>query len=48
MGQVTSLLFVRKALNEVDDNVDKNALMRSLGIDPNQAIDPSLMVSDTR
>jgi len=46
MGQVTSL-FVRKVVNEVDASVDKGALLRSVGIDPNSPIDPSQMVPDT-
>lgn len=46
MGQITSL-FVRKVAHEVDDSVDKGALLRSVGIDPDSPVDPSQMVSDT-
>jgi len=40
MGQVTSL-FVRKVIAEVDDSVDKIALLRLVGLDPDSPIDPS-------
>ncbi len=46
MGQVTSL-FVRKVIAEVDDSVDKIALLRLVGLDPDSPIDPSQMVSAT-
>ena len=50
MGQIT-LLFVRKVINEVDDSIDKDDLLRSLGIDPNNEpdswMDPSHRVPDT-
>ncbi len=46
MGQVTSL-FVRKVVSVVDESVDKESLLRSVGIDPEGPVDPSLMVSDT-
>ena len=46
MGQITSL-FVRKVVGEVDESVDKDALLRSVGIDPDESVDPSQMVSDT-
>lgn len=46
MGQITSL-FVRKVIAEVDGDIDKDALLRSIGIDPNSPIDPSQMVPDT-
>ena len=45
MGQITSL-FVRKVLGAVDDDVDKDGFLRSLGIDPDSAVDPRQMVSD--
>ena len=43
LGQVTSL-FVRKVLAEVDGPVDRAALLRPLGMDPDRAEDPALMV----
>jgi AraC-like DNA-binding protein len=46
MGEISSL-FVRKVINEADDSVDKDALLRSAGIDPDSPIDPSQMVPDT-
>lgn len=46
MGQVTSL-FVRKVVGEVDERADKSALLRSVGIDPEEPVEPSRMVSDT-
>lgn len=45
MGQITSL-FVRKVLGAVGDDVDKNSLLRSAGIEPNSPIDPSHMITD--
>ena len=46
MGQITSL-FVHKVIRQVDDGLDKSALLASVGVDPDGAVDPSLMVSDT-
>jgi len=46
MGKITSL-FVRKVISAADDRVDKGALLRSVGIDPDSPIDPSYMVTDT-
>lgn len=46
MGQITSL-FVRKVVGEVDGSADKRALLRSVGIDPDEPVDPSRMVSDS-
>lgn len=43
MGQVTSL-FVRKVIRQVDDRVEKGALLRSVGIDPHSPVDPKQMV----
>ena len=43
MGQVTSL-FVRKVLAEVDGHVDKDALLRSVGVDPDREDDPAQMI----
>lgn len=45
MGQITSL-FVRKVVEAVEEGIDKNALLRSIGIEPNSPVDPSQMVSD--
>lgn len=45
MGQITSL-FVHKVIRQVSDDLDKRALLTSVGIDPDSKIDPSLMVSD--
>lgn len=46
LGQVTSL-FVRKVLAVVDDGVDKDALLRSVGLDPGGGADPAQMISDS-
>lgn len=46
MGQITSL-FVKKVVGVVEDALDKDDLLKSLGIDPDSAADPSQMVSDT-
>ena len=43
MGQVSSL-FIRKVINEVDGNIDKDAMLRSIGVEPNDPVDPSHMV----
>ena len=45
MGRITSL-FVHKIIRQVDDRLDKDALLLSLGIEPNAPVDPSLMVGD--
>jgi len=46
MGQVSSL-FIRKVIRQVDDGLDKCALLESVGLDPDDAVDPTLMVVDT-
>ena len=46
MGEITSL-YVHKIIDEVDESVDKDALLRSVGIDRDSPVDPSQMVSDT-
>ncbi len=46
MGQITAL-FASKVLGIVDDGVDKDAMLRSIGIEPGAPVDPALMVSDT-
>jgi AraC-like DNA-binding protein len=45
MGQITSL-FVRKVINEADDSIDKEDLLRSVGISPESPVDPTHMLSD--
>ena len=45
MGQITSL-FVRKVVGEVEDGIDKDALLRSVGIEPDSPIDPAQMLPD--
>ncbi|PSR18002.1 AraC family transcriptional regulator [filamentous cyanobacterium CCP3] len=45
MGQITSL-FVRKVVGEVEADLDQDALLRSVGIQPDSPVDPSQMVSD--
>ncbi len=45
MGKITSL-FAHKVLRQVDTSEDKQALLRSIGIDPSQPVDPRLMVDD--
>ena len=44
MGQITTL-FVRKVLGAVGDEVDKNAMLRSVGVEPGSPVDPSHMIS---
>lgn len=44
MGQITAL-FASKVLGIVDEHVDKDAMLRSIGVDPAGPIDPALMVS---
>lgn len=46
MGVVTSL-FVHKVAAQVDPSVDRRGLMESVGVDPDAAVDPALMVRDT-
>ena len=46
MGQISSL-FIRKVIHQVDDGLDKRALLTSVGLDPDSAVDPTLMVVDT-
>ena len=45
MGQITSL-FVHKILGQVDECIDKPALLRSVGIEPGSPVDPAVMISD--
>lgn len=44
MGQITSL-FAWKVIGEIGAAVDKDTLLRSVGVDPNAPIDPKQMVS---
>lgn len=44
MGRITSL-FVHKVIRQVDESVDKAALLRAVGIDPDAPVDPKVMVS---
>ena len=43
MGQITSL-FIRKVIGEVNGDIDKDAMLRSVGIDPMGPIHSSQMV----
>ena len=40
-------MFIRKVINVADDSVDKDALLRSAGIEPGSPVDASYMVPDT-
>ncbi|HKJ50469.1 MAG TPA: AraC family transcriptional regulator [Gammaproteobacteria bacterium] len=46
MGQITSL-FIWKVIGIVDDSIDRHAVLRSIGIDPESPVDPGCMVEDT-
>ena len=46
MGTVTSL-FARKVVEEVDGRVDKDALLRSIGVERSGPVDPAHMIEDT-
>lgn len=46
MGQITSL-FIWKLIGIVDDSIDKHAVIRAAGIDPESPVDPRCMVEDT-
>ena len=43
MGQITTL-FVRKVLGIADESIDKDEILRSLGIEPDSPVDPKLMI----
>lgn len=45
MGKITSL-FVRKVLGAIHDEIDRDALLRLVRVDPDSPVDPSIMVSD--
>jgi AraC-like DNA-binding protein len=44
MSQITSL-FVRKVLGIADDTIDRDEVLKSVGIEPGSPVDPKLMVS---
>jgi len=44
MGRVTSL-FVHKVIRQVDESLDRRALLRRVGVDPDASLDPGVMVS---
>jgi AraC-like DNA-binding protein len=46
VGQITSL-FVHKVIRQVDESLDKRALLESVGVDPDSPVDPGIMVADT-
>lgn len=46
MGQITSL-FVHKVIRQVDDGLDKRALLASVGLDPDAPVDAKIMVADS-
>lgn len=46
LGKV-SMLFVRKVLSAIDPQVDKDALCRSMDLDPDHPLDPSKMIAAT-
>ena len=46
MGRVTTL-FARKVAEEVEGGVDKDALLRSVGLERSGSVDPSHMIEDT-
>lgn len=46
MGQITSL-FVHKVIAQANDTLDKPALFKSVGVDPDAAVDPKRMIEDT-
>lgn len=45
VGRITSL-FVHKVIHQVDASIDKVSLLKSVGVEPSQAIDPKVMVAD--
>lgn len=46
MGRISSL-FVRKIVQQVDARLDRKALFRTVGLDPDSPVDPSRLVPDT-
>ena len=44
MGQITSL-FVHKVIAQAPDSLDKRALLSSVGLDPDAAIDPTMLAA---
>ena len=47
MGRISSL-FVHKVLACVDEGIDKDALLRSVGLDPSAEVDAAVMLLDSR
>lgn len=45
MGLITSL-FVHKVVAQVDDSMDRRALLAAVGVDVDAPVDPSVMVTD--
>lgn len=43
MGKITTL-FVRRVFGVIDTDVDKNTLLRSMGIEPDDSMDPADMI----
>lgn len=46
MGQITSL-FVHKVIRQADKRLDRRALLKSIGLNPDAPVDPGVMVADT-
>ncbi len=46
MGRITAL-FVHKIVAQVGEGIDRGSLLRSVGIEPDQPVDPKQMVVDT-
>lgn len=46
MGQITSL-FVHKVIRQVDESLDRRALLDSIGVSADGPVDPKQMVEDT-
>jgi len=44
MGRITSL-FVHKAIRQADPRIDRRAMLRSIGVDPDAPVDPKVMVA---
>ena len=46
MGQITAL-FVHKVIAQADESLDMRAFLSAVGVDPDAAVDPKVMVQDT-
>ena len=46
MGQITSL-FIHKVIRQVDESLDRRALLESVGLDVDSPVDPRIMVAAT-